>query len=51
MKRLLLTLLKFGIVAVILTYLVQSGRLNIERLLLFHEHPEMLATMVAVLAL
>ena len=51
MKRLLLTLLKFGIVAVILTYLVQSGRLNIERLLLFYEHPEMLATMVVVLAL
>ena len=51
MKRLILTLLKFGLVAGILTYLVQSGRLNFERLLLFHEHPGMLATMVAVLAL
>ena len=28
-----------------------TGRLNFERLLLFHEHPGMLATMVAVLAL
>ena len=50
MKRLILTLLKFGLVAGILTYLVQSGRLNFERLLLFHEHPGMLATMVAVFA-
>jgi uncharacterized membrane protein YbhN (UPF0104 family) len=51
MKKALLLLLKLGLVAGILGYLVQSGRLNFERLMLFQEAPEVLATMLGVIGL
>jgi len=49
MKKLLLILLKIGVVGSILVYLIQSGRLNFEKLMLFRDAPEILALMVGVL--
>ncbi|MBC8259683.1 MAG: flippase-like domain-containing protein [SAR324 cluster bacterium] len=49
MKKLLLILLKMGIVGTILIYLIRSGRLNFEKLMLFQEAPEILGLMVGVL--
>ena len=49
MKKFLLTLLKIVIVGSILIYLVQSGRLNFEKLFLFQEAPEILAIMFGIL--
>ncbi len=51
MKKIIITLLKLVIVLSILIYLVRSGRLNFEKLLLFRDAPEILALMVAVLVL
>ena len=51
MKKLLKILLKFLVVGSILVYLVQSGRLNFEKLMLFKDAPEILALMVGVLVL
>ena len=51
MKKIILKLLKLVIVFSILIYLVNSGRLNFEKLLLFRDAPEILALMVAVLVL
>jgi len=51
MKKLLLILLKIVVVGTILTYLVRSGRLNFEKLMLFRDAPEILAMMVAILIL
>ena len=51
MKKLLLILLKILLVGSILVYLVQSGRLNFEKLMLFKDAPEILALMVGVLVL
>ena len=45
MKRILLTLMKMGIVMAILYYLIQSGRLNFERLLLLMDSPGILMMM------
>ena len=44
-------LLKIIVVGSILVYLVQSGRLNFEKLMLFKDAPEILALMVGVLVL
>ena len=49
MKKIIFTLLKLVIVLSILIYLVRSGRLNFEKLLLFRDAPEILVLMVAVL--
>ena len=49
MKKLLIILLKIGVVGSILVYLIQSGRLNFEKLMLFRDAPEILALMVGVL--
>lgn len=49
MKRTFLTLMKMGIVAAILYYLIQSGRLNFERLLLLMESPGILLMMYLIL--
>ena len=51
MKKLLLILLKILVVGTILIYLVRSGRLNFEKLMLFRDAPEILAMMVAILIL
>ena len=51
MKKIIFTLLKLVIVLSILIYLVRSGRLNFEKLLLFRDAPEILAFMVGVLVL
>ena len=51
MKKIIFKLLKLLIVISILIYLVHSGRLNFEKLLLFRDAPEILALMVAVLVL
>ena len=51
MKRILLTLMKMGIVTVILYYLIQSGRLNFERLLLLMDSPGILMMMYLILIL
>ncbi len=51
MKKLLKILLKILLVGSILVYLVQSGRLNFEKLMLFKDAPEILALMVGVLVL
>ena len=51
MRKIIFTLLKLVIVLSILIYLVHSGRLNFEKLLLFRDAPEILALMVAVLVL
>tara|TARA_B100000945_G_scaffold301906_1_gene285073 strand:+ start:812 stop:1798 length:987 start_codon:yes stop_codon:yes gene_type:complete len=51
MKKIILTLLKLAIVIFILIYLVYSGKLNFEKLLLFQDAPEILAFMVFVLVL
>ncbi len=51
MKRIAFLFLKIGFVGAILFYLVESGRLNFERLLLFQEAPGVLLLMLAVLAL
>ena len=50
-KRWLLTLLKLGIVVGILTYLMQSGRLNFERLFLLTHSPGILVMMYLILVL
>ena len=51
MKKIIFKLLKLVIIFSILIYLVHSGRLNFEKLLLFRDAPEILALMVAVLVL
>ncbi len=51
MKKIIFKFLKLLIVFSILIYLVHSGRLNFEKLLLFSDAPEILALMVAVLVL
>ena len=51
MKKLLIILLKILLVGSILVYLVQSGRLNFEKLMLFKDAPEILALMVGALVL
>ena len=51
MKRILLTLMKMGIVTAILYYLIQSGRLNFERLLLLMDSPGILMMMYLILIL
>ncbi len=51
MKQILITFLKISIVAAILYYLMQSGRLNFEKLLLFQEVPGKLMMMIAILIL
>ena len=51
MKKPLLTLLKMLVVGAILIYLIRSGRLNFEKLLLFREAPEILVMIVGVLVL
>ena len=51
MKKLSIILLKILLVGSILVYLVQSGRLNFEKLMLFKDAPEILALMVGVLVL
>ena len=48
MKRILLTLMKMGIVTAILYYLIQSGRLNFERLLLLMDSPGILMMMYLI---
>ena len=50
-KRWLLTFLKLGIVVGILTYLMQSGRLNFERLFLLTHSPGILVMMYLILVL
>ncbi|MDE0792795.1 MAG: lysylphosphatidylglycerol synthase transmembrane domain-containing protein [SAR324 cluster bacterium] len=47
----MIILLKILLVGSILVYLVQSGRLNFEKLMLFKDAPEILALMVGVLVL
>mgnify|MGYP003960698835 FL=1 len=49
MKKLLIMLIKMLLVGSILVYLVQSGRLNFEKLMLFKDAPEILAMMIGVL--
>jgi len=49
-KSVLLTVVKIGVVGGILFYLVKSGRLNFERLLLFQESPLTLLLLVGTLA-
>ena len=49
MKRILLTFMKMGIVTAILYYLIQSGRLNFERLLLLMDSPGILMMMYLIL--
>jgi len=44
-------LIKMLLVGSILVYLVQSGRLNFEKLMLFKDAPEILAMMIGVLVL
>jgi hypothetical protein len=51
MKKLLIMLFKMLLVGSILVYLVQSGRLNFEKLMLFKDAPEILAMMIGVLVL
>ena len=51
MRKIIYTLLKLVIVLSILIYLVHSGRLNFEKLLLFRDATEILALMVAILVL
>jgi uncharacterized protein (TIRG00374 family) len=51
MKKLFIILLKILLVGSILVYLVQSGRLNFEKLMLFKDAPEILALMLGVLVL
>ena len=51
MKKIIFTLLKLLTVLSILIYLVQSGKLNFEKLLLFRDAPEILALMIAALIL
>jgi hypothetical protein len=51
MKKPLLTLLKMLVVGAILIYLIWSGRLNFEKLLLFRDAPEILTIMVGVFIL
>ena len=51
MKKPLLTLLKMLVVGAILIYLIRSGRLNFEKLLLFRDSPEILTIMVGVFIL
>ena len=51
MKKILIILLKILLVGSILVYLIQSGRLNFEKLMLFKDAPEILALMVGVLVL
>ena len=51
MKKIFFILLKLAIVLSILIYLVNSGKLNFEKLLLFREAPEILAFMVFVLVI
>lgn len=50
-KKIIIHLLKLGLVIGILYYLVANDRLNFERLLLFGEHPLVLFTLLAVLIL
>ena len=49
MKKIIFKLLKLVIVFSILIYLVNSGKLNFEKLLLFREAPGILAFLVFVL--
>jgi len=51
MKKIFFTLLKVVTVVTILIYLIRSGRLNFEKLLLFRDAPEILVLMVGVLVL
>ena len=51
MKRMAFVLLRMGLVAAIIYYLIRSDRLNFERLLLFREAPGVLAMMLGVLVL
>ncbi len=51
MKKIFFILLKLAIVLSILIYLVNSGKLNFEKLLLFREEPGILAFMVFVLVI
>ena len=51
MKKILIILLKMTLVGAILVYLIQSDRLNFEKLMLFRDAPEILAGMIAVLVL
>ena len=51
MKKPLLILLKMLVVGAILIYLIRSGRLNFEKLLLFRDAPEILTIMVGVFIL
>ena len=51
LKKHLLIFLKIAIVATVLFYLVQSGRLNFEKLMLFHNSPQTLAIMIGILVL
>ena len=51
MKKPLLTLLKMLVVGAILIYLIRSGRLIFEKLLLFRDAPEILPLMVGVFIL
>ena len=49
MKKLLLKFLKIVVVGAILIYLIRSGRLNFEKLMLFRDAPEILALMLGIL--
>jgi uncharacterized protein (TIRG00374 family) len=51
MKRLMLTLVRMGVVAAILYSLVRSDRLNFERLWLFREAPGVMAMMIGTIGL
>ena len=51
MRKIIYPLLKLVIVLSILIYLVHSGRLNFEKLLLFRDATEILALMGAILVL
>ena len=48
MKKILIILLKMLFVGSILVYLIQSDRLNFEKLMLFRDAPEILAGMITV---
>ena len=49
MKKILIILLKMLFVGSILVYLIQSDRLNFEKLMLFRDAPEILAGMITCL--
>ncbi|MED5515924.1 MAG: lysylphosphatidylglycerol synthase transmembrane domain-containing protein [SAR324 cluster bacterium] len=51
MKKILIILLKMLFVGSILVYLIQSDRLNFEKLMLFRDAPEILAGMITVFVL